>query len=118
MNSIHPEFILRDSWDFHKKKTGRKSSKGCLSWTEEIFNLEERLVFGHLQGKDKRNYGKTKFSIGSRNFSLRVINGTYFESNGNLLRYNDSTFKVSNSASYFDLGSIWIIAKLQFIYET
>ena len=58
INSIQPEFILRESWDFHKKKTGRQSSRGRLCWTEEIFNLEERLVFGHLQGKDKRNWNK------------------------------------------------------------
>ena len=48
-----------------------------------------------------------EFQDWSWNFN-RVINETHFESNTKLNLYSEAKFKISNSVSYFDLGSILI----------
>ena len=105
MNTIH---WISTSWDYQKKKTGRLSSRIFLFWTKQNFNLEEPSISGHLQGKKSLprmiKTQRKEFNI----ISLRVINGTHFESNAILHHYNDSTFKIWNLDSYLDLGSIFI----------
>ena len=76
--------------------------------TKHNSNSEEPLIFGHRQGKKSLpRMSKTKrkkFYI----ISLRIINGTHFESNKILHHYNDSTFKIWNLDSYLDLASVFI----------